>query len=95
MEKEEIIYIGKKSVMTYVMAALQILNAGEPKITIKARGNFISRAVDVTEVLRNRFATNVVVEEIKIDTEKLTRDGETHNVSTIDIILIASPEENR
>jgi len=53
-----------------------------------ARGNAISVAVDVAEVTRNRFLTNLEVENIEIGTEELESDtGETRNVSNIAITL--------
>ncbi|RLE28124.1 RNA-binding protein, partial [Candidatus Acetothermia bacterium] len=52
------------------------------------RGKAISRAVDVEQIVKNRFLTNVVTKEIRTGTETInTPDGKTVNVSTIDIVL--------
>lgn len=57
-------------------------------MTLKARGNAISRAVDAAEITRNRFVTNDEIKSIKIGTESLDReDGRTSNVSSIEICL--------
>jgi len=85
---ENIVYIGKKPAMNYVLAVVTQFNNGAKNVRIKARGNTISRAVDVAEIARNRFLQEVKVENIGITSEKLqNEDGSTSNVSTIEIIL--------
>ncbi len=85
---EHVVYIGNKPVMNYVLATLTQLNEGADEVVIKARGRAISRAVDVAEIVRNRFMPNVEVKEIKIDTEELeSEQGRRVNVSTIEIVL--------
>lgn len=83
------IYVGKKPTMAYVLACLtQIQNGGEG-ITVKARGKSISRAVDVAQILTKRFATDIKVKSISINTEqvKSTITGGMNNVSSIEIRL--------
>jgi len=48
------VFVGRRPTMNYVMATMMILNTGED-CTVKARGRAISHAVDVCEILRNRF----------------------------------------
>jgi len=85
---ENIVYIGKKPAMNYVLAVVTQFNNGAKNVRIKARGNTISRAVDVAEISRNRFLQEVKVDSIGINSEKLqNEDGSTSNVSTIEIIL--------
>ncbi len=85
---EHVVYVGNKPVMNYVLATLTQFNEGAEKVAIKARGRAISRAVDVAEIVRNRFLPNVTVESIKIDTEELdSEQGRKVNVSTIEIVL--------
>jgi len=82
-----IIYIGKKPLMSYALAALLQFNAGSDEIIIKARGRSISTAVDVAEVIRRRlYADMVTVKDIAIDTEILGE--EQRNVSTMEIVLV-------
>jgi DNA-binding protein len=85
---EQVVYVGNKPVMNYVLATLTQLNEGASEVVIKARGRAISRAVDVAEIVRNRFMPGVQVKEIKIDTEELdSEQGRRSNVSTIEIVL--------
>lgn len=83
--KDNSVYIGKRPTMNYVMAAMMILNKGE-KATIKARGRAISHAVDVAEILKNKFVTTAKYIDIRLATEQLTNnDGKVSNVSSIEI----------
>jgi DNA-binding protein len=85
---DNVIYIGKKGVMNYVMAAITQINKGEKEIHVKARGRSISKAVDVVQLLQNRFETDIKVKKIDIGTEEVVADeGGKINVSTIDIIV--------
>ena len=85
---EAVVYVGQKPIMNYVLATLTQLNEGADKIVIKARGRAISRAVDVAEIVRNRFMPHLKVEKISIDTEELeSEQGRKVNVSTIEIVL--------
>jgi DNA-binding protein len=53
-----------------------------------ARGRAISKAVDVAEVVRNQFVSDLKVEDISIGTEKLeTEEGGPRNISNISIML--------
>ena len=88
LSDENTIFIGRKSVMDYVLACVTQLNSGFDEIILKARGRSISRAVDVAEVLRTRFLKDLKVKDIKIGTEQIERDeGGTANVSAIEITL--------
>jgi len=86
---ENIIYIGTKPPMSYVMATLSSLNNQDSnQLVFKARGRAISRAVDVVEITRRRFMSNkLVVKDIKIGTEQVGEAGDTRNVSTIEITV--------
>ena len=83
------IYVGKKPTMNYVLACLTQINNGSNTVTVKARGRAISRAVDVAQVLTKRFATDIRVQGISINTEqvKSTMTGGMSNVSSIEIKL--------
>ncbi|MHA1652180.1 MAG: DNA-binding protein Alba [Candidatus Helarchaeota archaeon] len=86
---DNVVFIGQKTAMNYVMACLTVLQAGFNEITLKARGKAISRAVDVAEILRNRFMKDKLeVTNIVTGTEMLERqDRGKFSVSTIDITL--------
>ncbi len=82
------VYIGKKPMMEYVLAVVTHFESGLDEVVVKARGKNISRAVDVAEVVRNRFVPDAKVRSVQIGTEKLTgEDGKTANVSSIEIFL--------
>jgi DNA-binding protein len=91
---ENIVFIGNKSLMSYVLACVTLFNTDPPEITIKARGRAISRAVDVAEVLRNKFVQEAGVDKIGIGTEAVkTQEGKEINVSTIEITLSKSKDK--
>ncbi|MCS7099701.1 MAG: DNA-binding protein Alba [Sulfolobales archaeon] len=84
-----VILVGKKPVMNYVMATLTLLHQGVPEIVIKARGRAISKAVDAVEIVRSRFLPDrVEVKDIRIGSQVLsTGEGRQSRVSTIEIVL--------
>lgn len=83
------IFIGKKPTMNYVLACLTMLQNGTDNITIKARGRAISTAVDVSQILTRRFASDISVKKVLIDTEQIKslETGAMNNVSSIAISL--------
>ncbi|WP_292460045.1 DNA-binding protein Alba [Methanothermococcus sp.] len=83
------VYVGNKGVMNYVLAVITQFNTeNAEKVKIKARGRAISRAVDVEEMVKNRFLPNIKVEEIKLGTDQVqNEEGKTVNISTIEIVL--------
>ena len=82
------VYVGKKGIMSYVLAVVTQFNNGAPEVAIKARGKLISRAVDVAEIVRNRFMPDAKMKGIATSTEELTsEDGSKAKVSAIEIIL--------
>ncbi|MDI6725020.1 MAG: DNA-binding protein Alba [Methanobacterium sp.] len=88
MSEENVIYIGTKPVMNYVLAVVTQMNGGNSEVILKARGRSISRAVDVAEIVRNRFITDVELGSIDISTEEVSnREGLNSNVSAIEIQL--------
>ena len=86
-EDDSKVFIGRKKSMSYVMAAMVVLN--EKPVKLLARGRSISRAVDVAEILINKFVKGSNYGEILIGTETITnRDGTNSNVSSIEIEII-------
>lgn len=82
------VFVGKKGAMGYVLAVVTQFNNSATEVTVKARGKLISRAVDVVEIVRNRFMPNSKVTDINISTEELTsEDGSKSKVSAIEITL--------
>ena len=90
MERSNTVFIGRKPVLNYVLACMTLFKSGHEDVIIKARGRSISRAVDVVEVLKNRFMPNAKVTDIKIGTENVeSEDRGPSNVSTIEITVKA------
>ena len=88
MESHNTIYIGRKPVMTYVMAVMTAMRDQESEAVLMARGRAISTAVDVAEVVKNQFLSDLIIKDISIGTEELeNEDGRIRNVSNISITL--------
>jgi len=86
------VLIGQKPAMNYVLACITLFHGGTNEVSVKARGRAISRAVDVVEIVRRRFLSDVKVKAIEIGTQQMpAREGEEgrgpSNVSTIEITL--------
>ena len=87
----DVIYIGRKPVMSYVLAVITSFSGSDAKeITLKARGQAITTAVDVAEITKRRFLKELKIGEISIGTEEMPpREGEgrPRMVSTMEITL--------
>ncbi len=76
--------------MCYVTGiVMQFTTQGASEVGVKARGKFISRAVDVAEVASKRFLENQIkVDNIQINSEEFeNNEGRKVRVSTIEIKL--------
>jgi DNA-binding protein len=74
--------------MNYVLAVVTQMNGGTSEVILKARGRAISRAVDVAEIVRNRFIPEAELGTIDISTEEVSSmEGSSSNVSAIEIQL--------
>ncbi len=88
MAEDNIVFVGKKGTMAYVLAVVTQINQGATTIQIKARGRAISRAVDVAEIVKNKFVANSKIDNINISTEEIkTEEGTPLKVSAIEITL--------
>lgn len=90
MPEDNCIFIGGKPFMNYVTGVvMQFTTKDAGEVIIKARGKFISRAVDVAEVSAKRFLDGQVkIEDVKIDSEQFSgQEGKQVRVSTIEITL--------
>ena len=90
-ENSGIVFIGRKPAMSYVLAVITSLSAPNAKeITLKARGQAITTAVDVAEITRNRFVKDLKISKISIGTEEMPPRGSENRarmVSTMEITL--------
>ncbi len=88
--KDNTIYVGDKPFMNYVTAiVMQFTTHDQTQVYVRARGKYISRAVDVAEMIIKRFLNNhVKIAKITTDSEEIeNREGRQVRVSTIDIAL--------
>jgi DNA-binding protein len=84
-----IVYIGRKPVMAYCLAVMTALKDDKSEVILMARGRAISKAVDVAEVVRNQFISNLGIKDISIGTEQMeTEEGGTRNISNIAISMV-------
>jgi archaea-specific DNA-binding protein len=86
-----VVFVGNKPPMSYVLAMITAFSSGiEKEVTLKARGQAITTAVDVAEITRSRFLKDLKVSKIAIGTAEMPpREGENRSrmVSTIEISL--------
>ncbi len=90
MNEDNNIFVGEKPFMNYVTGVvIQFTTQGATEVVVKARGKFISRAVDIVEVVRYRFLQDQIrIKDIKIGSEEFKNsEGKDIRVSTIDIVL--------
>jgi DNA-binding protein len=87
--QDNVIYVGRKPSMAYVLGVITQFNNGQEEVHVKARGKSISKAVDVAEIVRRRFLTGVKIKNIELGTEEkeLPEGKGKINVSTISITL--------
>ena len=73
--------------MNYVLACLTTIQGGTDVLIIKARGNAISKAVNVAQITLNRFVSDLSVTNITIGTEQIQSDDSPTpiDVSSIEI----------
>jgi DNA-binding protein len=91
MTEDNIIFIGTKPFMNYVTSiVVQFTTKSAQEVIVKARGKFISRAVDVSEVALKRFLQDqIAVKDIRINSEEFKNtEGREVRVSTIEIVLV-------
>ena len=90
MNEDNSIFIGNKPFMNYVTSVvIQFTTKGAKEVIVKARGKFISRAVDVSEVARKRFLKDQIrIKDIQVDSEDFkNKEGRDVRVSSIEIFL--------
>jgi DNA-binding protein Alba len=91
-DKDNIIFVGIKPFMNYVTGVvMQFQNKGQNEVIVSARGKFISKAVDVTEVARRTFLKdeNIKIADISISSEQFeNKEGKRIFVSAIELKLI-------
>jgi archaea-specific DNA-binding protein len=87
---DNLIFVGTKPMMNYVTAVvMRFTTNNAEEVVVRARGKFISKAVDVAEVSTKRFLEGQTeVGNIKTDSDEFTSDeGKAIKVSSIEITL--------
>ena len=83
-----VIFVGGKTLMSYVSSVVALFEFGVLEVVVSSRGKFISKAVDVSEVVKKKFLKDVVIKEIKIDSQEFdNKEGKKVTVSTMDLTL--------
>lgn len=88
----EFVLIGRKPLIRYVTACITVFNEGNKQLVIKARGEAISKAVDVAQIVLRKFVSSSKIVSIKIGTVTLpeTSDSEhprPKNISIMEIVI--------
>jgi len=77
-----------KPLLNYVTACITIFNRGEKEVILRARGEAINIAVEVTRILKNRFISDLGISKVSIDGETVTtKEGKILNLPVLEIIL--------
>lgn len=86
---DNVVYVGSKPAMSYVLAVVTQFSEGNDTVHVKARGKAISRAVDVVEIVKSKFEEEATVKDIEVDTDQIeTDEGDELNVSSIQLDLV-------
>ncbi len=87
-KERNVILVGKKDTMAYVLAVVTQFNQGLPEIHIRARGKSITKAVDISQIVKHRFVSSLQIKHVELGTEELTsEEGRNTKVSSIDIVV--------
>jgi len=83
-------FVGEKPLMNYVTAAvMHFTSKNSPEIILKARGRFMNRAIDISQVVVNRFLKEQAsISDVKLGSEEfINKENKKIRVSTIEISI--------
>jgi DNA-binding protein len=87
-ETKTVIVGQSKPLLNYVTACITMFNSGAERVVLRSRGEAINMAVDVVQVLKKRFVSDVQISKIQIDGENLvSRDGRQLSLPVLEIEL--------
>ncbi len=91
-EETNVVYIGRKPAMNYVLAVITSFSSSDTEeIILKARGRSITTAVDVAEITKRKFMKGLRIDKISTGTEEMPlEEGGTRSISSIEITLVRS-----
>jgi DNA-binding protein len=83
------IFVGSKPLVNYIRGVIaQFMRWDAKEVTIKSRGKFISKAVDVAEVVKRSLEEKKVeIKKVDIGSESFEKEGKRTNISTMDIVM--------
>ncbi len=92
VEDDNIIFVGNKAPMNYVVAVLTEFKKNN-EVIIKARGRAISKAVETGLLVKKKFLKEAEIIEIKVDLENIIDDKtqKPMDIPAIEIYL-ATPD---
>jgi DNA-binding protein len=80
--------IGRKPLISYVVACVTLFNSGKEEVMVRARGRSIPKAVETVAMLKKSFFKELNIRSINIGSEDIKRfNGRGGSVSTIEIVL--------
>lgn len=77
--ENDVVFVGKKPIMSYVLAVLTHMNSGHDKVVLKARGSTISKAVDISQIVKRKFSKDLKISNVEIGTEELPNEQRNEN----------------
>ena len=84
-----------KPLLNYVTACITMFNGGADHVVLRSRGEAINMAVDVAQLLRKRFFSQVQISKIQIDGENvISRDGRQLSLPVLEIELVDAKGAN-
>jgi archaea-specific DNA-binding protein len=88
-EATKIVIVGQsKPLLNYVTACITMFNSGAEHVVLRSRGEAINMAVDVAQLLKKRFVSQMEISNIQIDGENvISRDGRQLSLPVLEIEL--------
>jgi archaea-specific DNA-binding protein len=88
-ETTKTVIVGQsKPLLNYVTACITMFNSGAEHVVLRSRGEAINMAVEVAQVLKKRFVSQMQISKIQIDGENVvSRDGRSLNLPVLEIEL--------
>jgi len=88
-ETTKTVIVGQsKPLLNYVTACITMFNGGTEHVVLRSRGEAINMAVDVAQLLRTKFISQVQISKILIDGEDVvSKDGRQLSLPVLEIEL--------
>src|SRR5207249_12201445 len=85
-EEPNIVRIGKKPIMNYVVACMTLLNNGDGEVMMRGRGQSMRKGGETVDVVKRAFMKNSKVHSVDIGTDEVKRDdGSSDRVCMIEM----------